>query len=80
MFGVTLWEMFTFGQEPWIDMNGSQILQKMDGSNYYPSLVPYYEYITEEFYNVAKSLQSECEKVYFKDFACQVNDLWAICQ
>ena len=30
MFGVTLWEMFTFGQEPWIDMNGSQILQKID--------------------------------------------------
>ena len=37
------------------------------GSNYYPSLVPYYEYITEEFYNVAKSLQSECEIVYFKE-------------
>ncbi|CAG7734845.1 unnamed protein product [Allacma fusca] len=40
---------------------------KSSGSNYYPSLVPYYEYITEEFYNVAKSLQSECEKVYFKE-------------
>ncbi|XP_013368999.1 PREDICTED: activated CDC42 kinase 1 isoform X9 [Chinchilla lanigera] len=24
MFGVTLWEMFTYGQEPWIGLNGSQ--------------------------------------------------------
>ena len=30
MFGVTLWEMFTFGEEPWIGLNGSQILQKID--------------------------------------------------
>jgi serine/threonine protein kinase len=22
MFGVTLWEMFTFGEEPWIGLNG----------------------------------------------------------
>ena len=29
MFGVTLWEMFTFGEEPWIGLNGSQILQKV---------------------------------------------------
>lgn len=30
MFGVTLWEMFTFGEEPWIGYNGTQILQKID--------------------------------------------------
>ncbi|CAN7988973.1 unnamed protein product [Ixodes hexagonus] len=30
MFGVTLWEMFTFGQEPWVGLNGAQILQKID--------------------------------------------------
>ena len=30
MFGVTLWEMFTFGEEPWIGLNGSQIMQKID--------------------------------------------------
>ncbi|XP_034242413.1 activated CDC42 kinase 1 isoform X2 [Thrips palmi] len=30
MFGVTLWEMFTFGQEPWIGLNGTQILRKID--------------------------------------------------
>ena len=33
----------------------------------YPSLVPYYDYITEEFYSIAKNLQSECDKVYFKE-------------
>ena len=32
MFGVTLWEMFTFGEEPWIGLNGSQILQKVNYS------------------------------------------------
>lgn len=25
MFGVTLWEMFTHGQEPWLALNGSQV-------------------------------------------------------
>uniref|UniRef100_T1JF86 Uncharacterized protein n=1 Tax=Strigamia maritima TaxID=126957 RepID=T1JF86_STRMM len=30
MFGVTLWEMFSFGEEPWIGYNGTQILQKID--------------------------------------------------
>ncbi|KAM6971714.1 activated CDC42 kinase 1 isoform 1-T1 [Tautogolabrus adspersus] len=30
MFGVTMWEMFTHGQEPWIGLNGSQILHKVD--------------------------------------------------
>ncbi|XP_046879330.1 activated CDC42 kinase 1 isoform X2 [Hypomesus transpacificus] len=30
MFGVTLWEMFTHGQEPWLGLNGTQILHKVD--------------------------------------------------
>ncbi|XP_014674284.1 PREDICTED: activated CDC42 kinase 1-like [Priapulus caudatus] len=30
MFGVTLWEMFTFGEEPWVGYNGTQILQMID--------------------------------------------------
>lgn len=25
MFGVTLWEMFTHGQDPWLGLNGSQV-------------------------------------------------------
>lgn len=33
MFGVTLWEMFSFGEEPWIGLNGSQILKKIDREN-----------------------------------------------
>lgn len=27
MFAVALWEMFTFGEEPWIGLNGSEILR-----------------------------------------------------
>lgn len=30
MFAVTLWEMFTFGEDPWIGLNGTQILRKID--------------------------------------------------
>lgn len=30
MFGITLWEMFTFGEDPWVGLNGSQILRKID--------------------------------------------------
>ncbi|KAL1006536.1 hypothetical protein UPYG_G00073570 [Umbra pygmaea] len=30
MFGVTLWEMFTHGQEPWLGLNSTQILHKVD--------------------------------------------------
>ncbi|XP_061614051.1 activated CDC42 kinase 1 [Phyllopteryx taeniolatus] len=30
MFAVTLWEMFTHGREPWLGLNGSQILHKVD--------------------------------------------------
>ncbi|KAF5279161.1 hypothetical protein FQR65_LT03407 [Abscondita terminalis] len=30
MFGVTVWEMFTFGEEPWIGLGGSEILRKID--------------------------------------------------
>ncbi|XP_071805451.1 uncharacterized protein [Asterias amurensis] len=33
MFGVTLWEMFTFGEEPWLGYNGAQILHKIDKEN-----------------------------------------------
>ena len=25
MFGVTLWEMFGYGQEPWVGLNGTQV-------------------------------------------------------
>lgn len=33
MFGVTLWEMLTYGREPWLGLNGTQILQKVDELN-----------------------------------------------
>ncbi|XP_044755752.1 activated CDC42 kinase 1 isoform X1 [Coccinella septempunctata] len=30
MFGVTVWEMFSFGEDPWMGLIGSQILRKID--------------------------------------------------
>lgn len=30
MFGVTVWEMLTFGEEPWMGLNGTQILRKIE--------------------------------------------------
>ncbi len=29
MMGVTLWEMFTFGEEPWAGLSGHEILNKV---------------------------------------------------
>lgn len=30
MFGVTIWEMLSFGEDPWVGMNGSEILKRID--------------------------------------------------
>lgn len=30
MFGVTVWEMFTFGEDPWMGLIGSEILRKIE--------------------------------------------------
>lgn len=37
MFGVTVWEMFTFGEDPWMGLIGSEILRKIekDGERLY---------------------------------------------
>lgn len=29
MFGITLWEMFTFGDEPWAGLSGHDILNRV---------------------------------------------------
>ncbi|XP_072264384.1 activated CDC42 kinase 1 isoform X7 [Pyxicephalus adspersus] len=49
MFGVTLWEMFTYGQEPWIGLNGSQILHKIDKEG---ERLPRPEDSPQDIYNV----------------------------
>ncbi|KAK7071910.1 ATP binding [Halocaridina rubra] len=30
MYAVTVWETFTFGEDPWVGLNGQQILKKID--------------------------------------------------
>ncbi|XP_028050596.1 uncharacterized protein LOC105832564 isoform X2 [Monomorium pharaonis] len=47
MFGVTLWEMLTFGEEPWLGLNGSEILRKIDREGkrlHEPEAMPPYMY------------------------------------
>ncbi|KAL6430119.1 hypothetical protein ACFW04_007716 [Cataglyphis niger] len=47
MFGVTLWEMLTFGEEPWLGLNGSEILRKIDREGerlHEPEATPSYMY------------------------------------
>ena len=29
MYGITLWEMYTFGEEPWAGLSGREILQRV---------------------------------------------------
>lgn len=36
MYGVTLWEIFSFGQEPWAGLNGSQIIKKLEQNERLP--------------------------------------------
>ncbi|XP_064188539.1 activated CDC42 kinase 1-like isoform X2 [Anguilla rostrata] len=57
MFGVTLWEMFTHGQEPWVGLNGSQILHKVDKDG---ERLPKPEDCPQDIYNVM--LQSWAQK------------------
>ncbi|XP_074028397.1 activated Cdc42 kinase isoform X2 [Leptinotarsa decemlineata] len=33
MFGVTVWEMFTFGEDPWMGLIGSEILRRIEKDN-----------------------------------------------
>uniref|UniRef100_A0A3Q0RCI6 Activated CDC42 kinase 1 n=1 Tax=Amphilophus citrinellus TaxID=61819 RepID=A0A3Q0RCI6_AMPCI len=49
MFGVTLWEMFTHGLEPWLGLNGSQILHKIDKEG---ERLPKPEDCPQDIYNV----------------------------
>ncbi|XP_070973824.1 activated CDC42 kinase 1-like [Oncorhynchus clarkii lewisi] len=49
MFGVTLWEMCTHGQEPWLGLNGSQILHKIDKEG---ERLPKPEDCPQDLYNV----------------------------
>lgn len=47
MFAVTLWEMLTFGEEPWLGLNGSEILRKIDREGerlHKPEAMPPYMY------------------------------------
>ncbi|KAK6177398.1 hypothetical protein SNE40_015507 [Patella caerulea] len=74
MFGVTLWEMFTYGQEPWMGLNGSQILQKIDVDgdrlpepNYAPSAI--YQLMTQCW---AAKPQDRPSFILMKDYLCEV--------
>ncbi|GAB6023117.1 hypothetical protein CHUAL_007203 [Chamberlinius hualienensis] len=33
MFAVCLWELYSFGEEPWVGLNGNEILHKIDKEN-----------------------------------------------
>ncbi|KAL5013664.1 hypothetical protein ScPMuIL_007934, partial [Solemya velum] len=74
MFGVTLWEMFTYGQEPWMGYNGSQILQKIDVDGErlsQPSFCPadIYQLMLQCW---AYKPQDRPTFVALKDFLCEV--------
>uniref|UniRef100_A0A452HHC7 Protein kinase domain-containing protein n=1 Tax=Gopherus agassizii TaxID=38772 RepID=A0A452HHC7_9SAUR len=49
MFGVTLWEMFTYGQEPWVGLSGSQVPNAIDKEG---ERLPRPEDCPQDIYNV----------------------------
>ncbi|XP_076451799.1 uncharacterized protein LOC143287579 [Babylonia areolata] len=75
MFGVTLWEMFTYGQEPWLGYNGSQILQKIDTEG---ERLPRPECCPADVYQLmqhcwAPKPQDRPTFIALKDFLCEVH-------
>lgn len=48
-FGVCLWEMFSYGMQPWAAMTGQQILEAIDEPNYQRLERP--DYCPEGYYN-----------------------------
>ncbi|KAF4796040.1 Activated CDC42 kinase 1 [Turdus rufiventris] len=81
MFGVTLWEMFTYGQEPWIGLNGSQILHKIDKEG---ERLPRPEDCPQDIYNVmlqcwAHKPEDRPTFVALRDFLVEVG-LGQLCQ
>ncbi|KFQ16129.1 Activated CDC42 kinase 1, partial [Leptosomus discolor] len=76
MFGVTLWEMFTYGQEPWIGLNGSQILHKIDKEG---ERLPRPEDCPQDVYNVmlqcwAHKPEDRPTFVALRDFLVEVGE------
>ncbi|CAL4065830.1 unnamed protein product, partial [Meganyctiphanes norvegica] len=49
-FGVTLWEMFSYGFQPWAALTGQQILEAIDEPNFQRLEQP--EACSKEYYNV----------------------------
>ncbi|KAK0063773.1 serine/arginine repetitive matrix protein 2 [Biomphalaria pfeifferi] len=51
-FGVLLWEMFTYGFQPWAGFTGQQILEAIDAPNYQYLEQP--DFCTSELYQLMK--------------------------
>ncbi|XP_063700983.1 activated Cdc42 kinase-like [Culicoides brevitarsis] len=51
-FAVCLWEMFSYGMQPWQAMTGQQILEAIDEPNYQRLERP--DYCPESYYNLMK--------------------------
>lgn len=70
MFGVTVWEMFTFGEDPWMGLIGSQIFKKIDKEGerlHHPDACP------TDFYKIllkcwSKNPQERPTFAFLKDF------------
>ena len=49
MFGVTIWELFTMGDHPWLNLTPSQILDAIDGQR---KRLPMPHLCSKQFYSV----------------------------
>ncbi|CAH1792084.1 unnamed protein product [Owenia fusiformis] len=77
MFGVTLWEMFSYGEEPWVGMNGTQILGEIDGKG---SRLAKPDHCPSDIYQLmlqcwAQKPQDRPTFEALKDFLCEVRPI-----
>ena len=56
MFGVTIWEIFTYCEQPWPNMSSNEILNKIDKEN---QRLPLPYFCSKSFYSIIMACWSK---------------------
>lgn len=64
MYGVTLWEMLSFGEDPWMGLNGTEILRKVDKEG---ERLAQPEACPTSYYHLMLQVYQNCAKIVLKN-------------